>query len=113
MDKMEIDRGLNQHLISRMGEGMVSHIEAGDQAGQKDDLLLLDLPPVESLEPFLDHPPQLLGRAGVPEDTVIDPLMKGLDDRFGRDKVHVCNPQGNHIVTISLPFVAVRALFVR
>jgi hypothetical protein len=110
MDEMEIDRGLNQYLISRMGESMVGHIEAGDQAGQENDLLLLNLPPVEPLEPFLDRSPQLLGRAGVPEDPVIDPLMKSLNDWFGRDKIHVGNPQGKDVVPISLPFVTVRAL---
>ena len=35
VNKMKIDRGLNQHFISRMGEGMVSNVEAGDQTGQE------------------------------------------------------------------------------
>jgi hypothetical protein len=41
---------------------------------------------------------------GIAEDPVIDPLMEGLKDGFGRNEIHICHPHGEHIIAITFPF---------
>jgi hypothetical protein len=107
--KMVINRGLNQDALSGIGKGEEREIQAADQAGQEKELFVPDVPAVESLEVFPYEKAQFLGRASVPEKSLIDSAPKRLEDGFRRNEIHVRHPQGKDFVTIFLPFDAVAA----
>jgi hypothetical protein len=92
-DKVRVNRRLDQNLILRTGEGIEGEVQTRHQTGKKEEFCFLDLPLINPFHPFLDDQAQFLAGLSVPEKTVIDALTKIPLNGFGRNKIHVRNPQ--------------------
>lgn len=104
------DRRLDQHPLPGIGIEKKCEIKSGYYAGNEENMFRRDLPSVEPQKPLTNHPYKLVARPDVPEYPVVHPLAECLNNRLGRDKIHVCDPQGDGVVPIPLPLKAVGTL---
>ena len=99
--KGKIDWSRDHDLVTTFADGAHGDVEAGDEAGQEDDVVRVDSPIVAIQQTLANKPRRSDRIASVAEDAVVDSLMQCLDHFRRREKIHVRYPERQHVFRIA------------
>ena len=102
-----VNRRLYQHSISGRGKGMTGLVKAPADSRQKQQRLGRHRPAVESLQSLHHHLAEFRRLHAVAKHAVFHTLAEGAEHRLRGTEVHVCHPEGQHVLVITPPLVAI------
>ena len=94
-----VDGRLNHHLISRSGEAVHCHTDAGNNAGNKVYHLFCDIQIIALFHPINDCPIVTVRFPRITQHFTFTAFTNGIHNKRSCTKIHICHPQRNQIRT--------------
>ncbi|PMQ10022.1 hypothetical protein PseAD21_18070 [Pseudomonas sp. AD21] len=106
MPQRRVVRHLHHDVLLRLHQGFQSHVEAGLNARQEDQLLRFDLPGELVPQVGDDGFTQVVLGHAVTHQRMQQTLLQGLDDHRRRGEIHISDPHRQNIGRVAAPLGA-------